>query len=54
MDAGMGCGTTATERLGLENEGSSGFESLIVFVIIFTQAIQVSNSAKLIVIIKVN
>ena len=32
----MGFGTTATERRGLENGGSAGFESFTVFVIIFT------------------
>jgi len=36
MDTRMECGKTATGRLGLENDGSSGLESLIVFVIVFT------------------
>jgi hypothetical protein len=36
MDTRMGFGKKTTERHGLENDWSSGFESLIVFVIIFT------------------
>jgi len=36
MDTRTGCGKTATERLGIENDESSGLESLIVSVIIFT------------------
>jgi len=43
----MGCGTAATEGRGLENDRSSGFESLIVFVIIFTGKINCNYKSEL-------